>query len=337
MVSGETSLTEALLKKLVEIHGLTVTYAPENGSPLLAVDGVSLEIRSGEVVGLMGESGSGKSTFAASILRLLPVAATCRGAIQFEGRNLLEMKDAELRRVRGASIAMIPQDPAACLNPVIRAGEQIAEVLRAHFRMNRSQRKIRVKELLKEVRFDDPERIYAAYPHELSGGQRQRVAIAQAIACRPALLIADEPTSKLDPAVQAEILALLQDLVRRDSTAMLLITHDPAILAGFADRVVVMYAGRIVECGRTEDIFHRSLHPYTQGLLRLATASSGSAILPRMPFLAIAGEPPTLTRTEPGCRFEPRCPARLDPCSRNDPPEFASSEMHRVNCFLYGN
>lgn len=321
----------------MEIHGLTVTYAPENGSPLLAVDDVNLEIRAGEVVGLIGESGSGKSSLAASVLRLLPAAATCRGSIQFQGRNLLEMKDAELRRLRGASISLIPQDPAACLNPVIRTGNQIAEVLRAHSRMSHSERKTRVKELLSEVRFDDPERIYAAYPHELSGGQRQRLAIAQAIACRPALLIADEPTSKLDPAVQAEILALLKDIVHRDSTAMLLITHDPANLAGFANRVAVMYAGRIVECGRTEDIFHRSLHPYTQGLLRLATANGRSAILPRMPFPAIAGEPPTLTRTEPGCRFEPRCDARLEACSRNDPPEFADSDLHRVNCFLYGN
>jgi oligopeptide/dipeptide ABC transporter ATP-binding protein len=325
-----------LLKKLVEIHELTVTYAPENGAAIIAIDCASLEIRAGEVVGLMGESGSGKSTFAASILRLLPVAATCSGSIQFQGRNLLEMNDAEFRRLRGASISLIPQDPAACLNPLIRAGEQIAEVLSAHFRMSRSERKKRAKELLSEVRLD-PERIYAAYPHELSGGQRQRVAIAQAIACRPALIIADEPTSKLDAAVQAEILALLKDIVRRDSTAMLLITHDPAILAGFADRVAVMYAGRIVECGRTEHVFHRSLHPYTQGLLRLATANVGSAILERMPFPAIAGEPPTLTRTEPGCRFEPRCEARLETCSRNDPPECASSEMHRVNCFLYGD
>lgn len=337
MVNGETTLTEALPKKLVEIRGLTVTYAPENGSPLLAVDGVSLEIEAGEVVGLMGESGSGKSTLAASILRLLPVAATCSGSIQFQDRNLLEMKDSELRRLRGASISLIPQDPAACLNPVIRAGEQIAEVLRAHFQMSRSERKTRVNELLDEVRFDDPERIYAAYPHELSGGQRQRIAIAQAIACRPALLIADEPTSKLDPVVQAEILALLKDIVRRDSTAMFLITHDPAILAGFADRVAVMYAGRIVECGTTEEVFHRSLHPYTQGLLRLAPANGGSPILPRMPFSGIAGEPPALTRTEPGCRFEPRCDARLEACSRNDPPEFDSSDLHRVNCFLYGN
>lgn len=337
MALGDIGLTAHFPNKLAEIRGLTVTYAPNHGLPVVALREIDLDIRAGEVLGLMGESGSGKSTLAASILRLLPPGASFEGSILFAGRDLLSMSERELRQLRGRAIAMIPQDPALCLNPVIRAGEQIGEVLRAHCPMSGSERRIRVKQLLTDVRFDDPERIAGAYPHELSGGQRQRVAIAQAMACRPALIIADEPTSKLDPVVQADILALLENLVRRNATAMLLITHDPAILAGFADRVAVMYAGRIVECGKTEDLFHQPLHPYAQALLKLSTANNAGPAPARSPFPIIVGEPPILTQSQPGCRFEPRCPARIEICGQSDPPESAASDMHHVHCFLYGN
>lgn len=336
--TGETNLIEESAKRLAEIRGLTVTYTPEDGPPVIALDDVSLDVRPGDVVGIMGESGSGKSTLAASIVRLLPPGANYRkGSIRFEGRDLLEMGEHELRTLRGVCISLIPQDPAICLNPVIRVGEQIAEVIRAHGTMSRGERRTRVQDLLREVCFDDPERIYGAYPHQLSGGQRQRVVIAQAMACRPALVIADEPTSKLDPPVQADILALLSGLVHRYATAMLMITHDPAILAGVAGRVAVMYAGRIVEEGKTEDVFQKPLHPYTQGLLRLAMTDLGNPILTRAPFPSIAGEPPGLTRTEPGCRFEPRCPARMPVCAQRDPRASAGPDCHSVSCFLYGN
>ncbi len=259
----------------------------------------SIDVRPAEVVGLIGESGSGKSTLAAAMLRLLPAHGECiQGSVLFDDRDLLTMDEPALRRVRGAQVSLIAQDPATALNPVIKVGEQISEVLRAHLAMTRRERKTYVKELLREVGFDDPERVYAAYPHQLSGGQRQRVVIAQAVACRPALVIADEPTSKLDSPLQAQILALMAGIIRRHGTALLLITHDPALLAGFADRVVV------------------TRHP----------------ALP-----AIAGGPPDLTRSAPGCRFEPRCPERMEICSNHDPEESMPTPSRRVSCFKYGN
>src|SRR5258706_5779024 len=259
-------------ESVIFVDKLSVTYELECYPAVRALDQASLEIRPGELVGILGESGSGKSTLATTFIRLLPPNAQYdHGSIQFRGRNLLAIPEGELRRIRGAEIALIPQDPALALNPVISVGDQIAEVLRAHVHMPAKERKERVEELLVEVGFDQPRQIYPAYPHQLSGGQRQRVVIAQAMACRPALVIADEPTSKLDASLQAEILALMREISRRHHTSFVLISHNPAVLAGFVDRVVVMYAGRIVEEGRTEDIFRRPLHPYTQALLRLTT------------------------------------------------------------------
>ena len=257
-------------RALVQICNLTCRYLPENGRPVLALDDVSLSIASGEVVGILGESGSGKSTLAAAVMRLLPAAAECRGSICFGNRNLLAMGESDLRRLRGKSIALIPQDPASSLNPVIRVGTQISEVLCAHMRLTGSERRSRVQELLREVGFDDPERIGASYPHQLSGGQRQRVVLAQAIACRPALVIADEPTSKLDSPLQVQILSLMSDISRRQDTALLWITHDPATLVGFADQLAVMREGRIVEHGIANDVFRQPSHPYTQKLVRSA-------------------------------------------------------------------
>jgi ABC-type glutathione transport system ATPase component len=252
--------------RLAVIRELTVNYVPEGGPRIVALDNVSLAIEAGQIVGVTGESGSGKSTLAAAMLRLLPQSAVCRGSICFEKQELLEMGERELRSLRGAQISLVPQDPAVCLNPVIKVGEQIAEVLRAHLKMTSGQRKNHALDLLREVGFEDTKQIYGLYPHQLSGGQRQRVVIAQAMACRPKLVVADEPTSKLDAPAQAHILQLLINLARQNDTAMLLITHDPAILAALADRVAVMYAGRIVEEGTTEDVCRNPLHPYTQAL-----------------------------------------------------------------------
>lgn len=321
---------------LAEIRGLTVKYVAKGTSPVVALDNVNLSIRPGEIVGVTGESGSGKSTLASAILRLLPPSAVGCGSIRFGRQELLKMGERELSTVRGAQISLVPQDPAVCLNPVIKVGEQIAEVLRAHMTMTGGQRKNHALGLLREVGFDDPKEIYTLYPHQLSGGQRQRVVIAQAMACRPKLVVADEPTSKLDASAQAHILKLLTNLGRQHGTAMLLITHDPTILTALADRMTVMYAGRIVEEGKTEDVCKNPLHPYSQRLLRLAIDDYRRSTTPRTAFPVIDGEVPSLTRTEPGCRFECRCKIKMPVCASTDPQPYEESNFHRVSCFLYG-
>ena len=317
---------------------MSVSYALQDGTQIRAVDDLSLAVRSVEVVGILGESGCGKSTLANAILRLLPGHAGCeRGAVYFRGRDLLRMSEANLRAIRGRDISVVPQDPALTLNPVLNAGSQIAEVLRAHLPLRANERRARVLELLAEVGFDRPEEIYGAYPHQLSGGQRQRVAIAQAISCEPALLIADEPTSKLDAPLQAEIIALLGRIRREHGIAIVMISHDPAVFAGFADRVAVMYAGRVVEIGTTAQIFRNPLHPYTQALVQIARSEVGAAPRAgRMRFAAIDGEAPDPSCLPAGCRFHPRCPDRMEVCSQRYPQAFLPEPSRPVNCFKYG-
>jgi oligopeptide/dipeptide ABC transporter ATP-binding protein len=320
---------------LVEIRGLRVAYPTAGGRRIAAVDDLSISIHRGEVVGLLGESGCGKSTLANSILRLLPAHARYgSGSILLRGRDLLQEPESELRAVRGRDLALIPQDPALSLNPVMDVGSQIADVLRAHFSLPATERRARVMELLCELGFDQPEDIYNAYPHQLSGGQRQRVAIAQAVACRPALVIADEPTSKLDAPLQAEIVALLLQIRKNHGTAILVISHDPALFAGFADRIAVMYAGRIVEVGRTSEIFRRPLHPYTQALVRIAKSAADATVQKYFP--AIEGESPDPTSFSSGCRFEARCPERMDICAQRYPQMFLPEPSRPVSCFKYG-
>jgi oligopeptide/dipeptide ABC transporter ATP-binding protein len=319
------------------VRELTVTYSPEDGEPIHALDGISIEVRTGEIVGILGESGCGKSTLANALLRLLAPNAKCEsGTILLRGRDLLNLSDRELRAIRGREISLIPQDPALSLNPVMTAGSQVGEALRAHLPLTPQQRRERVMELFGEVGFDHPEEIYSAYPHQLSGGQRQRIAIAQAVACRPALLIADEPTSKLDATLQAEIVALLSQIRRQHGTAILVISHDPTLFAGFADRIAVMYAGRIVEVGSSAEIFGRPLHPYTQALVRIAASSAITGSRARVRLQAIEGESPDPTCIPVGCRFEPRCSERMDVCSRRYPREFMPEPSRPVNCFKYG-
>jgi oligopeptide/dipeptide ABC transporter ATP-binding protein len=332
---------------LVEVRDLTVTYSPEIGVPIRAVDGVSIDIRPAEVVGILGESGSGKSTLASAMLRLLPLHASCEaGSLTVSGTDLMKMdlmklSESRLRAIRGRVVSMIPQDPALSLNPVMTAGSQVSEVLRAHLPLPAEQRRERVMELLREVGFSNAGEIYTAYPHQLSGGQRQRIAIAQAVSCRPALLIADEPTSKLDAPLQTEIIALLSRIRKQHGTAILFISHDPALFAGFADRIAVMYAGRIVEVGSSAQIFARPFHPYTQALLRLAkesilalVSSPAPAALARLS--AIDGESPNPDQWPPGCRYEPRCSERMEICSRCYPSQFIPEPSRPVNCFKYG-
>jgi oligopeptide/dipeptide ABC transporter ATP-binding protein len=313
---------------LAQVRELAVTYSSEDGNPICALDGISIDIRAGEVVGILGESGCGKSTLASALQRLLAPNARCEaGTILIGGRDLLNLPEGELRSIRGRVISLIPQDPALALNPVITAGLQVGEVLRAHLPLDSQQRRAQVMELLREVGFDRPEEIYSAYPHQLSGGQRQRIAIAQAVACRPALLIADEPTSKLD--------ATLSRIRQQHGTAILAISHDPTLFAGFADRIAVMYAGRIVEVGSSTEIFARPLHPYTQGLVRMMhSVVAGSTPRARLP--AIEGESFDPTCIPVGCRFAPRCSERMDVCSRRYPGEFLPEPSRPVNCFKYG-
>lgn len=337
LTSGVWYLVDRSIEYFARIRELAVTYTSEEGSPIHAMDGVSIDICAGEVIGVLGESGSGKSTLASALLRALPPnAAYVGGTILIQGRDLLNLPEKELRSIRGRRISLIPQDPALALNPVMTAGPQIGEVLRAHFPMSAQQRRTRVMELLEEVGFDHPGEIYSAYPHQLSGGQRQRIVIAQAVACRPALLIADEPTSKLDITLQGEIVALLKQIRRQHGTAILAISHDPALFAGFADRIAVMYAGRIVEVGSSAQIFGRPLHPYTQGLVRIAMSAGlvGSNVKARIP--AIEGESFDPASVSVGCRFAPRCPERMDICSQRYPSEFLPEPARPVNCFKFG-
>lgn len=320
---------------LIKIRGLAVTYCAGDGVVIRAVDGVSLEIHPQEIVGILGESGCGKSTLAGALLRLLPPQAKCEGEILFRACELLNLPDAKLRALRGRHIALIPQDPALSLNPVMTAGAQVGEALRAHLSLESRQRRQRVTELLREVGFDRPEEIYPAYPHQLSGGQRQRIAIAQAVACRPSLLIADEPTSKLDATLQGEIVELLSQIRQRHGMAILIISHDPAIFAGLADRIAVMYAGRIVEVGSSVEVLGRPLHPYTKALMRIASSLvTGTATSVRLP--AIAGESPDPSCIPDGCRFEPRCSERMEVCSQRYPQAFLPEPTRLVNCFKYG-
>ena len=301
-----------------------------------ALDEVSLEIRAGEIVGILGESGCGKSTLAHAMLKLLPAHAETRGEVLFRGRDLLRLTEPELRAIRGREFSLVPQDPALSLNPVVSVGTQIAEVLRAHLPLTARERRDGVNELLCEVGFDEPATIYDAYPHQLSGGQRQRIVIAQAVACRPVLVIADEPTSKLDPQLRSEILSLLSRMRAEHGTAMLVISHDPTLVAAVADRIALMYAGRVMEIGKCAEILHRPLHPYTQALVRIAKSATVTGESRESRFPRIEGESFDPTSVPAGCQFEPRCPERMEICLNRRPPEVTPEPTRSVSCFKYG-
>jgi len=323
---------------ILQIRELSVTYSPATANVIQALDGVQLGIRRGEVLGVLGESGCGKTTLAHAISGLLPAPARiASGEILFQGRDLLGLPESELHAIRGREISKIPQDPALSLNPVLRVGSQVAEVLRAHLPLKARERRDTVCELLSDVGFDHPKTIYDTYPHQLSGGQRQRIVIAQAVACRPALLIADEPTSKLDAPLRAEISALFLRLRQQYGMAILFISHDPTVFAKFADRIAFMYAGNIVELGNSAEVFMRPLHPYTQALLGLARASSvARGAMAKSRFPKIEGAPPDPANLPVGCRFEPRCSDRMQVCALRRPAAFAPEAARSVNCFIYG-
>lgn len=261
---------------MLEVRGLCINYRIRRESPFQAIDNVTFAVKAGEVVAVVGESGSGKTTLALAIARLLPENATITaGSILFQGHDMRQLPEQELEKIRGAQIAMVSQEPAAALNPFLCIGDHVTEALRAHRNWDKQRRREAAYALLQEVQLHDTQHIYNAYPHELSGGQRQRAAIAQALACRPTLLIADEPTTAVDATTQVQILGLLKQLRTRMGMAMLIITHDPAALVGFADRMMVIHQGQIVENGIFSKVCRRPLHPYT-GLLLSSMRPNGS-------------------------------------------------------------
>ena len=319
---------------LLEVSRLTTVFDLPGG-PVAAVDEVSFEVRAGETLCLVGESGSGKSVTALSILRLVqPPGRIAGGSVRFKGRELLSLAEADMRHVRGAEISLIFQEPMTALNPVFTVGDQIGEALLVHGRATRREARGRAVELLTAVRIPDAAARVDDYPHQLSGGQRQRVLIAMALACKPSLVIADEPTTALDVTIQAEILDLLREMKTALGLSLLLITHDFGVVAETADRVAVMYAGRIVEEGPVRAIFANPQHPYTRGLL--ASMPGGS----RGRLKAIEGTVPMLGALPPGCAFNPRCPDRFAPCTTAPPPEYsvgaggASQAEHTARCYL---
>jgi oligopeptide/dipeptide ABC transporter ATP-binding protein len=304
--------------KLLEVQDLQ-THFLTRGGVVRAVDGVSWDIEQGETVALVGESGCGKSVTALSIMRLIspPAGRIVGGRIDFKGRNLLTLGEEEMRRVRGREIGMIFQEPMTSLNPVLTIERQLTEGLEIHLGMSHSAALRRAAELLGLVGIPDPARRLAQYPHQFSGGMRQRMMIAMALACDPALVLADEPTTALDVTIQAQILELMKDLSRRLGAAMLIITHNLGVVARYADRVNVMYAGRIIERGTARELYGRPRHPYTLGLLRSVPRLDE----PRRARLApIEGQPPDLTRLPPGCAFAPRCAFRVERCAHEAPP-----------------
>jgi oligopeptide/dipeptide ABC transporter ATP-binding protein len=313
---------------LLEVSELVTSFQTEYGV-LRAVDGVSFDVPAGKTLSLVGESGCGKSVTSLSILRLLPTppARIESGVVRFRGRNLLELSSKEMRAVRGNDISMIFQEPMTSLNPVYSVGWQIVEAIRLHRDDSRKAARARAIELLKLVGIPSPERNVDAYPHQLSGGMRQRVMIAMALACEPALLIADEPTTALDVTIQAQILELLRRLQQELGMSVLLITHDLGLVAEYSDHVVVMYAGRVVETAPVRTIFEDPRHPYTRGLL-------GS--LPRVGqprgsrLVTIEGMVPDLRRLPPGCRFAGRCPMAIPACREKEPDliAIASAKQH---------
>ena len=309
---------------LLSVRDLNVTFRSQ--STVHAVRGISYDLAVGEQVGLVGESGSGKSAGALAVARLLPDYADLSGSVTLEGVDLMHLTERELRDVRGDRVGIVYQDPFSSLNPVLTIGKQLTEVLRKHRRMGARASLREAARLLGVVGVPNAEDRISDYPHQFSGGMRQRAVIAMAVAPRPALLIADEPTTALDVTVQAQILELLQELTSEHRTTMLLITHDLGVVAGVTQRVMVMYAGRIVESSSTEDVFANASHPYTVALHRS---------LPRIDvrqerLVTIEGQPPDPTQPIKGCPFAPRCPSRIDRCTDEDPPLMTISTARRA-------
>ncbi len=309
-------MTASHAAPLLEMDGVHTEITAKNRS-FDVLRGVSLQLDIGERLGIVGESGSGKSMTALSILRLLPPAARIRsGGVRFEGRDIGRLSVAELSALRGASIAIVFQDPMTSLNPVLRIGRQLTDHMRHHLGLGAEECRRRAVELLDRVKVPRAAQVMDVYPHQLSGGMRQRVAIAMALACRPKLLIADEPTTALDVMVQAEVIALLQELAAQEGTAVIFISHSLDLVAQYCDRVCVMYAGRVVETAPTDELVRRPRHPYTRDLIGSAPDIDAP---PVDRFLAIAGQPPQPSGLPSGCPYHPRCSLAVDRCRAEEP------------------
>jgi oligopeptide/dipeptide ABC transporter ATP-binding protein len=319
------------MSELLRVDDLRVSFATEDGV-VQAVDGVSFDLAAGEVLAIVGESGSGKSVTAQTITGLTRAPnARITGSVSYRGRELNGLDDDQLREVRGEEIAMVFQDPMSSLNPVYRIGDQITEMIHAHRDVSKEQARGRAVELLHSVGIPNAERRMRSYPHEFSGGMRQRVMIAMALSLEPKVLIADEPTTALDVTVQAQILSLIDQLNRDRDLAVILITHDLGVVAEVADRVLVMYAGQIVENATLDEIFYDPQHPYTWGLLGSLTRLDQ----PRTGRLSqIKGQPPSLLDPPSGCRFAPRCPHEFDKCGELPPLEARVGGDHLDRCWL---
>ncbi len=323
------------MSKLLEIEDLRVEFRTQMGT-IKAVDGISYSVAAGETVAIVGESGCGKSVSALSVLRLVPSppGRITGGRILFEGRDLREVSEEEIRAVRGAKISMVFQEPMTSLNPLLSIGVQITESMRTHLGLTRKQATARAVELLQMVGISEAESRLRQYPHHFSGGMRQRVMIAVALSCEPKLIIADEPTTALDVTIQAQILELMKDLTHRLGVALVIITHNLGVVARYADRVNVMYAGRIVESGTTDRLYANPRHPYTIGLLNS---------VPRMDrnredkLIPIEGQPPDLADLDEGCAYRPRCRWAAEDCARSAPPLVTLADGQQAACFREGN
>ena len=327
------------MASILEVQDLHVSYRSRAGGSVEALAGVSFDLAPAEILGVLGESGSGKSTLAASLLRLLPSnGKITKGGIRFDGRDLLQASSKELQEIRGKCVSLIFQEPSVALHPTMRAGEQVRQVLAAHQSGGKGALRGKTRQVLSTVFPEEAERISESYPHQLSGGQRQRVLIAQAIACGPSLVIADEPTASLDPTTQMEILGEFRTLREKLGLAMILITHNPAMLAGLADRILVLYGGTVAELGPAATVIALPRHPYTKALFASMPAlfeESGNNRKKKLATIPGDSLAPSLPST--GCPFEPRCPERMQKC-RNVSPELVKlNKAHAVSCFLFEN
>ncbi len=319
---------------LMQVSNLTTRFYIEEGT-VYAVNGISYELSQGETLGIVGESGCGKSVHALSIMRLIPSppGEIVDGSVLFRGRDLLKASDDEMRQVRGGEIAMVFQDPMTSLNPVFTVGDQIAEALRLHMGMNRNQALDRAAELLDMVGIPEARARLDSYPHEFSGGMRQRAMIAMGLSCMPQVLIADEPTTALDVTIQAQILDLVKRLREKIGMAIIWITHDLGIIAGLADRVLVMYAGFIVETASVKELYKNPLHPYTLGLLSSLPRVDKDRITGER-LIPIRGLPPNLIDLPPGCPFVPRCPYAVERCTLENPTLSEAVPDHQIACWV---
>ena len=319
-------------ENLIEVKKLVTQFSGKNGT-VTAVDGVSFSIRKGKTLGIVGESGCGKSVTSMSILRLIPAHSgkIASGEILFGGKDLTKLSEKEIRHIRGNEIAMIFQDSMTGLNPVMTIGKQLVETITAHNKMDKKDAWARAEEMLKKVGIPSPAQRLKEYPHQLSGGMRQRVMIAMALSCNASLFIADEPTTALDVTIQAQILELMRELKEKENKSIMLITHDMGVVAEMADDVMVMYAGKEMEYGDVRSIFKNPLHPYTQGLLDAIPRITKD----RPPLKTIEGMVPNPTERIEGCSFWPRCPYASEQCKKEQPPMFEISEERKVRCWRY--